>query len=471
VQGDNLIQELRRRIKDQQYAVSSLTIGISDSTVTSADLGLRNGMLTLTVTGGTSVRGFSVDLLSPDLDTVGKLREALQRFLGVVVQVDRDEDPTHLCADYEPFGDTRCYPQAVTLRHRVFSDYELEQILSEALKRHNPGYSLRTVPVAEEGLVLTLAEAVVFRRRAGDVSKRRGVEASVSDLLALANALDGPGSQYEQDARRLRNALGKVPDGPASRIGTGDVAVGYVWRRSARNGFKTPMAVAPPAEAPLLLESQDGDAEDTNVRVRWEKSQDLYFHSYELWMDVQPEVLPLRESILLSGLPVPSSGAPDSNQGVDRLGTSKLVFRAFGASSNYSTVAFATFIESYGQNITQFNVPTLEPDTDYWFRLRTVDINFVGQLSNVVRIRTRSMRVMFDPTTPYTPSTGAVGSTVTVRFDSTKGVPDSLTKFSIGGKDVTLTFVSTYVATFVVPSFRSSHRRIWWCGTSKGWWT
>lgn len=445
-----LIDELRRRIKDTSFAVTAMTISCTDSSVTSASLEITHGRLVFTPVGGT-VQPIDIDLTSPAYLTVGRVFEHLSRISGVTIQLSEDADREHLCSDFEEIGPVDVRQQGVGLRHHLFSDWELEQAVIAGIRLHNPAMAINTLPVSENELVLLLSQAIIARARAADAAKRKGTQTPAMEFLWIAQSHE---TAYDQALRRLSRAVVPIKEAPEGSVEEGDIMMGTQWRRSARTGFLAPLGVAQPPPAPQLLEPGDEDEEDENVRITWKRSEDKHFHSYELWKDTQPLVHRQRENVLLSGLPTAGPAtAFDTNAGAPRPSTADLVFRSFGASSNFSTVGFSTFIESYGQLVVAFNVPNLEPDTDYYFRLYVTDLNYNTVASNVVQMRTKALRCRFDPTTPLSVTTGAPGTSVTVTFDSTKGTFTSAHRLEFGGKTVAATIVDPYHVTFTVPAF------------------
>lgn len=446
----SLLSELRRRINDTRHIVPGLTIGTSEtSTSASVLLEITDGTLIVSVTGTALVQPVSVDLTQKSYETIGALAGALSRVTGLITQIPMDADEEHLAADLEEFGPIEARGQAATIKHRYFSDWELDQILEGAVRRHNPGMTVSTIPSSEHELVLLLAQAEVNRRRVTNAAKRRGTDTDVNSLLAIAAQFE---STYDSDLRRLSRAIEPVREAPEGRIEEGDIMLGKMWRKSARTGFLTPMGAAQPPPAPRLLDVLDGDEEDTNVRVRWQRSEDEHFHSYELWRDTQENVERQREATSAWGVPTFGSTL-DSATGAPRASTAKLVFRAFGGSSNYTQQGFATFIESYGQLVTQFNSPELEPETDYFFRMYVTDQNMNTVGSRVVRYRTKPLRTRWHSTLKALPVSGPAGTVVTCEFDTARGVFTTAHKLFIGGKTVTPTIVDPYTVTFVVPSF------------------
>lgn len=445
----SLLSELRRRINDNRHIVPAFTLGTTEtSTSATVLLEITDGVLIVSVTGTTAVYAVTIDLTQKSYETIGALAGALARVTGLIASLAADADEEHLSVDLEEFGPVDIRAQGATLRHRYFSDWELDQILEAAVRRHNPGMSVSSVPPAEQELVLLLAQAEINRRRVTNAAKRKGTDTDVNGLLAVAAAFE---ATYESDARRLTRAIEPVREAPEGRIEEGDIILGSMWRKSARNGFLTPMGVAGLPAAPRLLDVEDGDEEDTNVRLRWQRSESKHFHSYELWRDTVENVERQRGAVLNTPASAPRPTDPDAAN--PRPSSATMVFRAFGGSSNYTQQGFSTFIESYGQLITQFNSPELEPETDYYFRLYVTDQNMNTVGSRVLRVRTKPLRCRWDATLKASPTTGAAGTVVTCTFDSTRGTFTAAHKLFIGGKSVTPTIVSPYVATFIVPAF------------------
>jgi len=170
-------------------------------------------------------------------------------------------------------------------------------------------------------------------------------------------------------------------------------------------------------------------------------------------MDSRPEVLRIREGLIFTSTPFSFlSNDTSLRMGSERVSSAKLVFRSFGANSNFDTTAFATFVEEFGQLIRSFIVGKLEPETCYYFRLYIVDLNYETVGSNIVMIRTKALRCRFaknyvDKTMP------AIGETVTVTFDPTRGPFTADHQLKMGEKVLTTTIVTPYQVTFVVPPF------------------
>jgi hypothetical protein len=216
-------------------------------------------------------------------------------------------------------------------------------------------------------------------------------------------------------------------------------------------------------DAAVLLDPTDQDIEEDNLQVRWQRNRDFDFFCYELWMDTQPEVTRIREGLIFTSTPFSwlstdgSFFSTDSSlrSASERIGTSKLVFRSFGANSNFDTMAFATFVEEFGQMISSFVVGSLEPETQYFFRLYIVDLNYETVASNVVAITTKAKRCRFLRTgnSFISRSAGPTGTVVNVNFDSGWAAFTSNHRMKIGEKFVTATSINDYQVQITFPDF------------------
>lgn len=432
--SNTLLAQLRRVIKDTHPSMNAIGLGVSEATVTNAVLELTQDRLVFVCSGG-SVRPFDIDLTDSSYETVGKLFQQFQRMPGMAVSLDKDADPDHLSTDLEPFGPTDIRVQQRILRHHLFSDFELNEILRRALSRHNPSMTLNSIPPGEVELVFTLAQALVARTRASDAAKRKGTDTSVQSLLEIARAFE---DQYTNDSRRLKRTLESPREAPSNRVGEGDVVVGKTWRRSLRNGHLAPIGVATGPEPVTILASDDGDDEDTSVRVRWLRSRDHHFAIAELWMDTQPDVKRITTNLI---------GREDS-----RVYTATKVGSWAGPNWMGGTDFWRSWAESIGELTSLLTVQDLEPETDYYFRLYCSNVNGEYAASEVVKHRTKALRVLFDDTAgPVSPGGGPAGTLVTYRFT---GAPfNSTTQLFLGGKPLTVTILSPTQVTAVVPSF------------------
>ena len=441
----NLFQELRRRIKDQHPSVQALTVGVTDTAVTRALLEITSGRMVFVCAGG-SVRPFDISLHDPLNGTVGRLHEQLQRMPGMVSSLDKDGDPEHPASDLESFGPKDIRQQGLILRHRTFSDAELEKVIHGAITRHNPSLNVHTLPPGEWELVLLLAQAGIARERAGDASKRKGTSETVSDLLAIARDLE---NTYAADFRRLNRVLQPARESNPHAVHQGDVMMGTLYRRSLRTGYMSPTSASLPPSALVLSEPDDLDDGDTEVRVRWERSAEPSFLSCELWMDTQPEV------VRQSGIPQLGLVVSEERDVSFRETSSRLAGKWVGpnATGIGGTMA-GPIVENSGQLAQGLIVTRLEPETDYYFRIYVFNVNGEYAASEVVLHHTKPLRVRFNLTNPVLPIQSVAGVTLTFNFDSTNGGPFTTDhRILVGGKELTVTRVSDTQATAPAPSF------------------
>ena len=443
-----LLAELRRRIKDVRYSQRAMGVAVSDQYVNSAYAEITNGRLIINVVGGTAPN-VDIDLTNSRYDTVGKLFQALSRLDGYTVSLDEDAEQDHLAADLEAFGPIDIQETGINLRHRLFADVELLEILQQAVSRHNPTFTVSTLPPQENVFVLMLAHSQVVTAQAYDASKRRGMDTTVETLLALAQQIEGT---YVADTSRLQKAL-HSPKGPnPNTLAEGDVVLGKMYRRSMRTGFMSPISQnLPPSEA-IIIDFDERDIEDTNARIRWERNRDLTFFSYELWMDSQPEVQRTRDGLVYTTTPYAQLPSAEYDA-PERKSSSSLVFRSFGPNSNFNRSTFSTFVEEFGQLMTSFVVPMLEPESVYYFRLYIVDLNYESVGSNVLQVRTKPLRCRFAKYNWTDKTSGPAGTVVTLNFDPERGAFTTAHQLRIGDKDVAATIINPYQASFVVPSF------------------
>lgn len=460
----SLLSELRRKIQDVRPSRRALSFGLTDENVTSAVAEVTNGHLIVNVAGGTAP-AIDFDLTNARYDTIGKLYQVLSRTTGYTAQRDEDANLDHPSIDVEPFGPLDVRSTGVDLNHHLFSDNELEEVLREAIQRHNPSLSTDTLPPQEWAFIFPLAQANICRIQAYDASKRKALDMEVNQLLALADSFE---RRYKEDTTRLARALQSPRETNSNIVDEGDVMLGKQVRRSLRTGFMSPTSQTLPPEAAVLLDPDEHDVEDDNARIVWQRNKNYDFYSYELWMDSRPDVVRTREGgLIFAGTPVAFLSQEDGTRAAARrLTTSQMVFRSFGGNSNSSRSSFSTFVEEFGQLISAFSVGNLESETEYYFRLYIITINYVATSSNVVRVYTKPLRARFLPL--YRPdnqpgptgvalsaNAGPPGTVVTVQLDPTKGAFTTQHVFRIGEKVVTPSISGGgYVLSFTVPTFQ-----------------
>lgn len=447
------VAEFRRRIKDVRASCRALNVGVADRSVTRCIAELTNGHLILTPQGGSAVP-LDLNLTDSRYDTVGGLYQAISRAQGWSAQLDEDANKDHPSIDIEGFGPLDILGTGVQLVHHIFSDSELNELILRGLQRHNPQFTLVTMPPQEWAFVQPLAHAEVCRAQAYDASKRRGLDKDVDALLRLASSFE---TQYQEDTARLARAIQSPREANANLVDEGDVMLGQLHRLSLRTGFMSPIAKTLAPDAAVLLEPDVFDIEDDNVRVVWQRNKNVEFYSYELWMDASPDVIRSREGgLAYAGTPVayPEPG-DERRDGARRETSSQMVFRSFGANSNSARSSFSTFVEEMGQLIRSFNVGRLESETTYYFRLYVIALNFNAVSSNIVSATTKPLRARFAQPNFTDKKRVTAADTVTLTLDSTKGAFTSQHKLRIGEKEVTPTIISPYSISFVVPTFQN----------------
>ena len=448
----SLLSEFRRRIRDVRYSQQALSLALLDPspsipsvtppvTIPSAIAEVSRGRLMVSVANlPPGVPDVDIDLSNPRYDTVGKLADVLSRTSGYRATLSEGANPDHPSIDFESFGPVDVVGTGVMLRHHLFADLELEDILRQSIQRHNPSLDLTTLPQQESVFVFQLAHASVLREQAADAAKRRGMDSDVSSLLQLADSYE---KAYQADTTRLRRAIQSPKEASPNKIGVGDVVLGTLTRLSPRTGYMSPLSSNPVPEASELLEPSDIDIEDDNLKVGWERNRERDFYSYELWMDTRPEVV--RSGELVGDATLVALR--------ERPVTSKMVFRSLGPNTHSFFRARSAFVEQLGESISGYIVADLEPETEYFFRLYVIDLNYETAASEVRSYKTKPLRAKFDPTVWGTPAYGPAGTVLTLRFDRSKGAITAAHRVLVGGKDAALTIIDNWTASVVIPSF------------------
>jgi hypothetical protein len=441
VTTNSLIDKLRRRIKDDRPVHTAMRIVVSDPAITRAIAQVTDGNLFITMEGGGEQVNFHLG--EPRYSTIGRLHQSLMRVKGLTATLGEDAQDQHSTLDLYPVGplDIRAEGTALELKHHLFSDIELDEILQNAVTRHNPSFDVSDIPENEEAFVLSLAHAEVCRRQAYDVTKRRSMETEAGDLLQIASAIE---ESYEKDVKRLARAIISPQEAAPNTMGSGDIVVGTQYRSSLRTGRRSPFGAQSGPTAPILLEpDEQGDLEDEQVRVRWLRNSDNDFYAYELWMDTRPEVTNhINERAAQSIEP----GYPSyyHYEGA-RIGSSQRVFRLHGTGR-------------VGQGQREQFVSGLEPETTYYFRLFVMDAESSVASSQVVAYRTKALRTRFAQVNPASTYYGQYGDAITLNFDIKKGelTPDH--HFYFGEKEVPIAIVNSFQGTVVVPAFSNVTR-------------
>lgn len=436
----SLLDELRTQIGDTRYSHAAFTLNISgDINIRATAEVMPYGRLVITVLEGAAPSN-DIDFNMPLYNTVESLVRHLNSFDQYIISTSGDADLSHASTDIEPFGPIRIGPNTTgaTFNTRLFSDQELNEVLKFAAKRHNPSFDVDTIPPSEENLVLRLAHAEVCRRQAMHGAKRRGLSLVVADLLALADNIE---ASYYADVSRNKKALHSPPEAPVNDMRDGDVVSGTLLARHARSSrFYAGSQNLSPA-APMLVDFQESDIEDTNLRVRWARNRDVDFYSYELWMSNVPEVARDKEYVTR----LMANQAPLSFY--ERSTTSKLVYSS-AASSHRDFDRFPVRVMVGAQGDTAFTLTELEPDTDYYFRLYVNDRFGEAVGSRVLHARTRQLRTILLGTDVRAAIPG------TVVLMGTAGAPITTdVKLYVGTALTSFTVLTANSASFVAPSF------------------
>ncbi len=462
-QALSLVAQLRRRIKDERPSRTALRFACDDEAASDCLVNISDsGMFTTTTFNSREAADLSIDLSETPYNTVRKLAEYLQQQAGYAVTLEQDFEAEHPAVDLQIVGSMSVLRTAVSLKHHIFSNEELLEVLTKACTRHNISYTPTTLPRNEEELVLMLAHVDVNRRLAQDAAKRRNLELTVEQILQIATDIEW---SYADTVKRQQRVI-PTPKFDEGLTEQGDVVIGTFVKRSMRSGFFSPMAGGLPPTKPILELPSSADVEDTKVRITWRRNTDLNFYSYELWRDTVPDVVRPKSLQLIT------DGPSLLRDQVKQPFTSKLVFRSYGSHSNKDNIGWATFIEQAGQLITEFidvgsgdggptgalTAPPLEPEMTYYYRLYTISLNYEVSESNVIAVKTKPMRAKMSSPSPITPTSGPAGTTVTVTGEGFTGltsgpIPGSVT---LGGKPVSgLVIVSDTKMTFTVPTFQN----------------
>ncbi len=447
---------LRRALSDTTPNQVAFTLHLEDESASEASVEVVHGFLRVAVTNGVQADDLDIPLSDVRVETVRDLMDYINAQRGFSAEPALDANYEHPSVDLHVQPLVNLRTDGVQFKHRRFSDSELMGYLKSGVERHNMSYTVATVPVREHGYVVTLAHAIACRQMATNAAKRQGLDATPSDLIALADSLD---RQYRDDRKRQERAI-PVPEIHDDSVGEGDVVQGELYRRSGRTGFNSPMSANLPPEPPVLFEPDDLDVQDTIIRLRWARARDYDFYAAELWRDTQENVRRYRSGVF--------SRTPTASRDLQDPTTSKLVFQTFGGNSNFDTVSFATFLEEFGQLITSFTdgleVPDtnydvrplpIEPDTVYYYRLYFVDLNYEIKDSFAIRVRTKTLRARFAENNPFDIIAGpmAGGTTVTATGER---FTEGMTVF-IGDKEVAnLTVNSSTEITFDTPTYLNS---------------
>jgi hypothetical protein len=460
----DLISRLRRVLKDERVGRIAFRLACVDRSASDCLLGVsEGGQLTTQPINARTARSLAVDLHDPSYGTVRRLYDYLAAQPGYQVVAELgmlDEFPS---SGLRVVGSLSCLHDAVPLKHHIFSDDELEEILDDACRRHNVSYTASTVPDPESPFVLVLAHADALRRLASDAARRRGLEFTPDQLLDLAFNLE---RQYRDDTSRQRRALPVAKPLDSADPGQGEIVISQSFRRRHRHGLMSPTAAAQPPTVPVLREPSGLDAEDVKVTVRWTRNKDVGFYAYELWRDTRPNI---ERPHAVHSITDP---AQLLRQSVRRPSTARLCMRSVGPNTinDRAHAAGLMFLsEDAGQIVTEFvdvgyssdaanefgpdSAPPLEPLTTYYYRLFVISANNEVVGSNEIVVTTLTMRALLATTSPLSVTSGPAGTAVTI---TGSGFHAGMT-VTLGGKPVgSLVVASATSASFTVPAFVNS---------------
>ena len=275
----NLIDKLREQLADYRYVYEGLSVVCTDGGVSAVTLEVTEDNLYTVVTGG-SAETLAISLEASNSDTLFKLAYEINKNTHYTAELLIDASADKPANEIEKLLPSDINRTAVMLHTRFYSDGELERIVREAIKTHDPAYSLETLPPEEERLVLILSKVVLYRDLAGDVNKRRKLDQEVDNLLRLAR--DWENAYYRQrDEQKER--VKQFQDYPMD----GDVIVSEVGRLSLRTGEAIPINANKPPLVPVLA---DPIVKGSDVELRWDRIRDFDFETVYLYRSTDPNL-------------------------------------------------------------------------------------------------------------------------------------------------------------------------------------
>lgn len=294
----SLIEALRQILKDTNFLSRQIDIVIS--TGAAGLVSVIDGALSVTATTITQ------DYLFSQYPTMADLVAAVNQSAtngNITAELVQDGDPDHATADLQLMPPTNALGQHVLLSTRMWSDDELDNMVTRAINRHNMSipadatlrfrgnYSAMNLPSEHEYFVLLLAQIEALKTQIQSSSKRKGTDLSVTDFVALKGALE---REYADQlklffGRRTTPTAADVKD-----IGSGDVIEGQTYRQSLHTGPRypygpriVPSAAAPKPVAVHLTASALGSGQ---VMLQWGFNRDSSFNRYEVWRGATPAV-------------------------------------------------------------------------------------------------------------------------------------------------------------------------------------
>lgn len=460
---NDLVEKLRFKLQDDKPRIVAFNVSAKGQ-ARSVTIESTKSALIITAEGSQTVD--SARLSYATHPTVGAMMRAISALRGLAVtsQVDTNASD-HPSFDLHVDGISDITAgKAAAVRHRLWADEELLGFLQDAINSHNPNYTIGNVPLNEQTLVLLKAQVDALRHVAADAARRKGLEASVDDLLKLASARQ---SEYDAALRRMGKAVA-IPKVDETKIGSGDFVNGKLFRQSLRSGYNASMRSALPLQPPVLFEPENRDVEDVRVRLAFGVSRDEQFVRFELWRDTQPAVerspAGMRQDV--SGLPAAyltsRAGTAVSVAGGPVVSTGTLPAEGFGLFSERTSPLDRTVVLD---GLASGTAPPLEPGVTYYYRLFAMDRNGGSLGSNVVAVTTRDrvarfrradgklISTLIDPSCLSANSGPAAGGDTVTLYGT--GFLEGDTELLLGPYALPVTVVSPTELTFVTPTIRN----------------
>ncbi len=457
----DLIKLLRKRILDDTYTRPAFTLFLTEGIARSASIQIQHGYLRIELVNS-SKPDQNILLTGRGVDTLGGLAKFLDQpgyCLKQTPNMHHDHPSLDLHLDHG-----NLLKKGVVFTHRRFSDSELRECLQQAAVRHNMTYTVQSVPRNEYTFVVALASADVCRIQAQFAVKRRGLDMDSKELRELAKDYE---TSYDRDVKRQRRVipLARMKD---SKVERGDVIVGSRYRRTLRTNYMAPVGTQEAPEEPLLFEPEEGDIQDNQVRLLWERVRDTDLSGLEIWRDTS-------ENVQRSQLGNVTVADPASFPEPVLATTSKLVYSARGTTGDirFGRSALVAYGGPYGQTANQFidglendaeffqgtpldSLP-LDPETTYYYRLYAFDLNGLAVGSNTVQATTKVERAKLSRDASgdaLDPRIGPIAGGTPITIKGTNFHPHMRVK--LGDKPVdNFVFVDTETVTAEVPQVKN----------------
>lgn len=161
----------------------------------------------------------------------------------------------------------------------------LAELISEAVKEHNPNYTISSLPAAEESLVLILAHIEVCYIRASMVVNAAPIQSTGNNFTL---AIDSPFKKNMDLAIKLKNRYDSLvlKLGVTSVVGT-VIAQTTVYKKSDRLDILFPLFNVPAAPAATLYAEA---INPTTVKIHWDHTPVDYFSRNFLFWCLTPGI-------------------------------------------------------------------------------------------------------------------------------------------------------------------------------------